>query len=184
MLNHNIKFIAMAAVICGICYIISCYIYFNPSSSEPIGYYLVYVPSSYQRNDKVLICLTKTPWVSLAHQLGLPSEDSCSNQMPYLLKQVVAVPGDIVFITTNGIRVNDKYLKDSMSLNSYKGLALHPHKVGTFIHLGGNQFFLLGQNRFSYDSRYFGVISKKDIHYKAILLWQCAGLKKCLQLFT
>lgn len=171
MLNHNIKFIAMAVIMCGICYVLSRYIYFNPSSSEPIGHYLVYVPFSYHRNDRVLLCLTKATWVGLAHKLGLPSEDTCSGQMPYLLKQIVAVPGDTVFITTQGIRVNDKYFKDSVSLNSYKGLALHPYKVGTFLHLAQGQFFLLGQGKFSYDSRYFGVIDKKDIHYKAILLY-------------
>jgi len=171
MLSRNIQFMLISFLILITSYGFSRYIYYNPSSSEPIGYYFAYRAGDYHSGDLVLMCLNKQPWVNVAFKLGLPIDDTCSNHTPYLLKQIVAAPGDRILINNKGIHINGKYLPDSLGLNSYKGVLLYPQQSGAQLKLTANQFFVLGHSRFSYDSRYFGVISRADINYKALPIW-------------
>lgn len=171
MLKPNIRFITLLSVLLIICYYVNEHIYYNPSSSEPIGYYFVYQSNNYSHGDLVLICLNKQPWANIAIKFGLPKDNACSSGTPYLIKRIVATSGDLLAITKNGVWVNFSHIPDSTSLDSYRGIELYPQKLDGSYHLGANEFFVLGIGEYAYDSRYFGIISIKDIHYKAIYLW-------------
>ena len=68
---------------------------FNPTISLLRGYYFTYPAFNYALGDIVLFCVNDVPQVAIMHSLGLPySEDQCAYRMPYLMKKVIAVPGD------------------------------------------------------------------------------------------
>jgi type IV secretory pathway protease TraF len=71
-----------------------------------------------------------------------------------LMKHVAAMPGDVVRVTTEGSYINGK-------LWPYSGIpkvtSYHPFPFGTYtMHAG--QYWLLGTNPESWDSRYIGPI--------------------------
>lgn len=78
----------------------------------------------------------------------------------HLIKRVVGLPGEKVQIKNSTVYINDKVYTEE-----YIPYAEYP--VGDFaegIVLGVNEYFVLGDNRpISYDSRYFGAISRADI---------------------
>src|SRR5579863_230463 len=88
------------------------------------------------------------------------------------IKRIVAVGGDVLFIsgqhiTLNGKPVSEPYIvQDATSSENAEsesnGMRNGPFKIQT------NQFFVLGDNRDnSYDSRYFGAIDRSQILGKA-----------------
>jgi signal peptidase I len=79
---------------------------------------------------------------------------------PYLIKRVVAIPGDTVamragVLLRNGRPVHEAYTSEVQGASSFRP-----------VHLGKGQYFLLGDNRAlgaSLDSRYFGPVPAQDI---------------------
>lgn len=153
-------------------YVLMARITFNPSISEAPGYYFSYKVENYTTGDIVLVCLDKERYIRVLRRFKVPfSYSSCHMQPPYLLKTIVASSEDVIEINRKGVRINGVLQKNSGSLNNYKGINLYPLKKGRF-KLQINQFFVLGNTPHSYDSRYFGVISKEQIISKAYLIWR------------
>lgn len=153
-------------------YVLMVRVTFNPSISEPQGYYFSYKAENYKIGDIVLICLDKDRYIRVLRRFKVPfSYSSCKMQPPYLLKTIVASGGDAVEINKKGVSINGVLQKNSSSLNNYKGINLYPLKKRRF-KLQTNQFFVLGNTPHSYDSRYFGVINKEQIISRAHLIWQ------------
>ena len=154
--------------------VLSCrLIYFNTTASEIRGYYFAYPALHYNVGDLVLVCVSKTSYVKVLRQLGLPFDYSspCPGYMPFLLKRIVAVAYDEVNITKLGIIINHNLrpYPHSQALESYRGINLLnqlPHKF----RLKAGEYFLLGETTHSYDSRYFGVVQRAQIYRKAFLL--------------
>ena len=144
---------------------------YNPSPSEAIGYYLLY-SSEIEVGNIYQICLSnkKEDYINIMINLGLPKKGNCKNGNTSLLKTVVAGPGDQVNITESGVIINNKLLKLSNSIALYNGIELHPKLPGMSFKLESNEFWLYGQGTTSYDSRYFGIVTKDEIINKAILI--------------
>lgn len=175
LVSYLVKIYLIVAMIIMASNLLAQFVYFNPSSSEVQGYYFVYKTNDYQVGDTVLLCITDKRYVTILHQLGLPyASDSCNSNMPYLLKRIVAKAGDKITINQHGMVINNKLQMTSLSYNYYHGLYLRPFKVRTKLILKDGQYLVLGIGVNSYDSRYFGIVYKHDIHYRAILLWQIA----------
>ena len=178
-------------------------IYYNPSPSENIGYYFTYNPSviplkhrhnQYKSGDLVLFYLsdsttvtvnagingnfsrsmpsmsgsrTQSSHLGVLHQLGLPYTN------PYLLKQIVAVAGDEVSVTPNGVYVNNTLYANSKAqqYNMFHGVRINllPMSYGKF-RLADDEYFMLGKTANSYDSRYFGVIRQQQIYRRAVFI--------------
>jgi type IV secretory pathway protease TraF len=68
------------------------------------------------------------------------------------LKKIVAVPGDTVSWTANGVRVNGRLL-DNSAIPS--GSPYPPYPYGT-LKLAPGQYVVMGQHPLSYDARYIG----------------------------
>ncbi len=145
-------------------------IYRNITNSEPVGYYFVWHQSTYNVHDLVLVCINEKLYSGVLHQLGLPKVNSeCQNNMPFLLKRIVARRGDIIRYTADGVYINGILHKNSKTVMQYHGIKLFP-QMNKVYQLKNNEFFLLGETKTSYDSRYFGVITQNQIYKKAVLI--------------
>ena len=147
----------------------------NISISEPLGYYLTLpIVNNIKRNDKYLICINSPKYLNVLHNLGLPNNanDQCSSGFPYLIKQVVGIPGDTVHVTQNGILINNRLQPNSKSFVTGRGIALYPLPIGYKVILGAGEYFMLGVTPHSVDSRYFGIIRRKQLQKQAILIFR------------
>ena len=147
------------------------YVYYNPSVSEPLGYYLIVPGSSYQKGDTVLTCIDSEQHKEAFNQLGISGDRTCNNGLPYILKTVVALAGDTVQVTESGVLINGVYQKNSTQFAEANGIKLYPLPVGWKYTLKQDDYFLMGQSLHSIDSRYFGVVNKSLIYSKVILVW-------------
>ncbi len=168
-MNRIISILSLL-ILCGI-YIMSRYIYFNPTSSERRGYYFVYKPHTFEINDLVLVCVHNMRSTNVLHQLGLPYTADGGCPLPFLLKKIAAKNGDGVVVSDRGIIINNSLQANTMAIKHNKNIWLNPLPAGTNYKLGKNDYFLLGQGNNSYDSRYFGIVITADLQYKAVLFW-------------
>ncbi|WP_028330561.1 signal peptidase I [Brachyspira alvinipulli] len=91
-----------------------------------------------------------------------------------LVKRVIGVEGDKVEIKDGGLYLNDKLIEHEYYIFSNEDNGLYI--------VGNNQYFVLGDNiKVSEDSRYFGLINKRDIKGQVILIF---SPKKRFQLFN
>ena len=99
----------------------------------------------------------------LAYDLGSPerfdiavfSKDNSS----YNIKRIIGLPGETVQIVNNHVYINGLLLdaEESLSFATIAGAAEYP------VHLGEDEYFLLGDNReSSEDSRFAGIGNIKD----------------------
>ena len=101
-----------------------------------------------------------------------PPLDRCGGpQEGDLVKRVIALPGQTIYSSGNGIYVNGRLLAEPY-LPRYDPLGppiasrLHPYRVPS------GDFYLLGDNRaISCDSRYWGPVRGSSIVGKAVLVW-------------
>lgn len=158
-------------LIAAVIYFIVQAIYFNPTISEVRGYYFTYPALDYKIGDIVLICVWDSNRLETMHKLKLPYVDNaCPYRTPHLMKRIVGVAGDIVTINVNGIYINGNLLPNSQAQTEFKHIQLKPLGYSNF-KLKANEYFVLGMTIHSYDSRYFGVIDKAQLHRRAVLIW-------------
>jgi signal peptidase I len=101
-----------------------------------------------------------------------PPLDQCPGpQQGDLVKRVIALPGQTIYSSGNGIYVNGRLLAEPY-LPRYDPLgppiasSQHPYRVPP------GEFYLLGDNRSdSCDSRYWGPIEGASIVGKVVLVW-------------
>ena len=107
------------------------------------------------------------------NNININQNNICGNSSAYLLKQIVAIEGDEVNVTPNGVYINNKLYPNSKiqqnTIHNGVQINLFPMPYGNF-RLGSNEYFVLGKTIHSYDSRYFGVINAKQIYRKALYL--------------
>jgi signal peptidase I len=122
--------------------------------------------------DRVLTlrCLATGPFVSRGQVIILHSPEDRSK---YLVKRIVAIPGDTVGVVRGRVMVNGSALKESyVSSRTLESVASR--------RLSADQYFVLGDNRrISIDSRAFGPISSSQIRASVLLrvwpLWEAGG---------
>ncbi|MGL4976791.1 MAG: signal peptidase I [Cetobacterium sp.] len=137
------------------------YLVINLSPSMEKGIYLLKDIKKLKKGDVVLLSIPKNTEKIIYSRKYLPQN------IKTLLKQVVAVEGDLIEIADNKLYINGSYVKDLSSKDS-RGRVLE-----TFVTNGKlkkDEFFLLGTKENSYDSRYFGAVNRVEILKQAILL--------------
>ena len=143
---------------------------YNPSISLIKGYYFTY-PIVAKVHDIVLLCVWDASHTHVMHQLGLPYKSGeCPQKTPYLLKQIVATEGDEVSVDEEGVKINNHLYKNSRVVQNLRQINLLPIGFGSF-KLKHNEYFVLGVTPYSYDSRYFGVITRAQIYRGARLVY-------------
>jgi conjugative transfer signal peptidase TraF len=136
----------------------------NASPSVPLGLYRIDLGPVRPR-DLVLIRLPPDVAELAARRNYLPKS-------AYLIKFVLAVAGDQVCRLGDRILVRSVFAaraltRDSLGrpMPSWQGCRL----------LASGDLFLLADNQQSFDSRYFGVVSTREVVGRAALLWPLRG---------
>lgn len=81
----------------------------------------------------------------------------------YIIKRVIALPGESIYSKNNQIYINGKKIKEKFSHSETKEF--------DEIKVPKNQYFVLGDNReVSIDSRYYGTFKKNEIKGKTKLI--------------
>lgn len=83
----------------------------------------------------------------------------CPGGYAHLIKPVVAIEGDIISVSKDGIFVNGKLIRNSQpNEKDSKGEILPILKTGIYPVKQGNIWLDSGYSQKSFDSRYFGAI--------------------------
>jgi conjugative transfer signal peptidase TraF len=146
-------------------------IYKNITPSVKLGYYFA-LPVFYEirKNDLIIFCLHNDNYINNLKKLHLIMNKQCDNNMPLFIKKVIAIKKDKITINESGIYVNDKIIKNTQPLKYIRTQKLIHTNIFDYV-LKDDEFIVIGEVYSSYDSRYFGVINKKDINkiaYKII----------------
>ena len=133
----------------------------NASASAPIGLYGIIIGKPLARGDMVAARLFE-PYRTFAAQrrylpVGVP-----------LIKRVAAAAGESVCARGRHVRVNGRLV--ALRRRRDEGGRLLPWWEGCR-RLGPGELFLLMNNPASFDGRYFGSISERQVIGKARLLW-------------
>lgn len=123
----------------------------NVQPSLPLGLYMKIYSSKYKKGDIVVFNLDKK------YDKYYKNKKS----VKYPMKKLVADNTDIISIKNNHIYVNEE---DFGIINN---LGMEDPKLK----IEKDCFFLLSKNDYSFDSRYYGQICKKDIKYKTRLVF-------------
>jgi conjugative transfer signal peptidase TraF len=149
-------------------------IVYNNSPSEPIGIYWLNTVRHgvILRGDRISFC----PPVRQTNFPFLERGDCAGGTTPFI-KTIVGIPGDVIDVSVAGVHVNGQLLADSASMrHSISGIAL-PHAYGVF-RLRPGEFWTYGSGmpKYSFDSRYWGVVTGSMIRDEAQLSWLGLGL--------
>lgn len=121
---------------------------FNITESMPVGFYRA-IDGEVQVGSVVSFC----PPVDQKYDF-MPAGSCSHGEAPYL-KQVVALPGDVVTVSNSEVRVNGEILNGSANA----GRSDLPSATGIW-HLGPDEVWVYGVTnpQHSFDSRYFGPV--------------------------
>lgn len=133
----------------------------NASASAPIGLYAVAGKAAIRSGDLVI---ARTP--SAVRDLAARRHYIPAN-VP-LVKRVAASPGDSVCALGQEIFVNGRWIGERLAADA-RGRAM-PWWSGCVV-LPDGALFLLMEKPASFDGRYFGPTSTRDVIGKAIPLW-------------
>ena len=137
---------------------------FNFTPSMPIGfYYQVSHPGILKRGQTVEVCLPR-----IIGEQGLSrgylNKGFCEGGFEPVIKELIALPGDEVQITQEGILVNQVFHYAPFIKFDMHGNAMSSYPVK--IIKSTNQYWLYGANdpEYSWDSRFYGGVGLKDIY--------------------
>lgn len=143
----------------------------NLSASMQRGLYVKFPIKTITRGSTIAFCLSE-PYQSwgLIKQY-IPRGNTCNGAI-FLIKSVIARPGDTVILTNNYIEVNGiRSLYRTQYKDQHKRI-LKSYPRGVYVNTDG--YWVIGINDLhSWDSRYFGPILKQQILYqlKLLLSW-------------
>lgn len=136
----------------------------NISGSMPIGLYLITGSQDLGNDDLVAVSLPPD-LINKGLQRGyIKTKDTM------LVKRLIGLPGNEIIYKDHHIEVNKIYNYDcQVSEKDGEGRSMDPVKEGTYI-LGPDEYWVLGDNNESWDSRYFGPIKRENIYSEVKLI--------------
>jgi conjugative transfer signal peptidase TraF len=136
-------------------------IWVNVTPSLPIGIYRV-VDRPLSKGAYVLAC--PPTWAArLALSRGYLWSGRCPGGSAMLGKRIVAMAGDTVQVTDEGVWVNGETVPNSRPLDRDTRGRLLPRLRGSWILKPGELWLHAGRNSRSFDSRYLGAIAKASV---------------------
>ena len=130
----------------------------NPSSSTA-HYLYKSISKQPQKGLYVSFCVPEEH-INVLYKDGIGktgSGGSCGRVLPFI-KPVIAVSGDVVSVSDDGITTKDGFYPAPRKKVSTKGTDLNPIKPGTYKVSPGKVWVLSTFNPSSYDSRYYGEV--------------------------
>ena len=133
----------------------------NTSYSLPLGIYV----RTHDREARLIEFCPVEPFASESSERGYRTHGmACADGGVPLLKPIVAVAGDRVVLSAEGMRVNGRLLPKTAPLSrDAAGRTLHPWPFGPYVVEEGVVWVASTYNRGSYDSRYMGPIKISQI---------------------
>ena len=150
-------------------------IIFTYTGSIPVGFYRIVANSGpIQRGDMISFCLPDKV-AKMGLKRGYLRHGTCANGSEELIKQVVAVPGDTVTLaqyqmTVNGVTMGMDYFAPTHVMDKDHLPVYRFIQDGNY-HAKEYWVYGFGDPRYSWDSRYYGGIPKKDITHRLVPLW-------------
>lgn len=146
----------------------------NKTESLPPGLYQVTAinPNEIQRGNVVMACPEKSEVQLEARERGyLPYGFACPGGFAPLFKIAMAVPGDTVMATTDGITVNGAIIANTSRLEAdSEGRALPPLPASGEVP-PGMVWLLSDYAPRSWDARYFGPVPLSTVYGLARPVW-------------
>lgn len=146
----------------------------NTSPSIPVGVYRL-TDEAITRGRYVLLCPPDTPLFQEAKRRGYVPAGFCPGNLGYLMKKVVAVSGDRVSVTPDGVMVNDTLLPFSKALNmDGNHRVLSPWQPESLTLKKDALLLMTDQSALSFDARYFGVLRQQQVRHviTPVLVWR------------
>ncbi len=142
----------------------------NTSPSIPVGVYAIKpINTTLKQNDLVAICLSKKEQDFGLSRGYIHAGTRCNGSVP-LLKSIIAIPGDNVILTIDSIIVNNTIYPYPTQKFDSEQRPLPSWPRGNYQNTQG--FWIIGTNdQRSWDSRYFGPVSKNQIIFLIKPLW-------------
>ena len=141
---------------------------YQQTKSMPIGLYFYMPKTKISRGDDILFKLD-------VHSERFMVERGYILKPTNLLKRVVAISGDMVCYEKGGINIVNPQNNFHFIIQKYQedtqGRKL-PSIIDGCRLLKKGEYFVIGiSSKYSFDSRYFGIIKNSQIIGKAFLLW-------------
>lgn len=134
----------------------------NFTESYPLGVYKYSETNTLKKGDMVLFCPPKSKQLILAHKRGYLASGMCPSGFWALQKKIVGMPGDHVQIS-NYVYINGSKIKNT---NVYRtdpqggSMDFMSPKERDIIIPPGKMFVVSDYNKYSFDSRYFGLVDQ------------------------
>lgn len=151
-----------AILIAGICVIFQMVgVRVNASSSLPIGLYRITADTT----AKLIEFCPAEPLASLSATRGYRPSGNCPDGAEPLMKPVVAVAGNTVKVSADGVTVNGRLLRNSAARPfDTNGRPLQHWAFGEYRVAPDTVWVISSFNARSFDSRYFGPIQVASVH--------------------
>ena len=145
----------------------------NTTASLPKGlYHTTKQHHTFTRGSIVTLCPGNNTFFQMAYQRGYIQNGECPGNFRPLIKPVAAVAGDLVIINAQGIQVNQHWLSNSTPLaKDSHGRPLKALQAGSYRVKPGEVWLISSYSPKSFDSRYFGPVSEKQIISTAQPVW-------------
>ncbi len=167
ILIRLIKYLLFIGVLILILNIAFSFFTINYSNSFPVGLYFNRNFKDIERGKLYIFCPEYNEYMKFAEQNGfwLGLDKSCG-RTPKYLKKALGLPYDKVIIKDNGVYINGQLILNTEIILKNKAY----NKDIEFILEADEYFMLSDYNKYSYDSRYFGIVSKNQIKKEVRLI--------------
>ena len=172
-------FLVIIFVFFSIIFIFSRFTY-NVTNSLTKGIYFKKFFPEYKKNNLVLFELDKK---YLKYLENFPNKNKLKKI--HLIKRIVGVCGDKIENRNGRIFINGKKKGEIFKikgLNENKNINKSIKTEESYV-LKKDEFFVMGDTPTSFDSRYFGVLKKKDFKFEMKLLIDEKNLEKIIKYF-
>lgn len=134
----------------------------NTTSSVPIGIYTLDRNKEKLGNSKTILFCLNNEYTTIARTRGYLPVGKCKNGLSPIGKHIVASANDFVETTKEGIYVNGNLLPNTRPM-PYDGnrLKLTYSKIKRI--LNKDEFLVASLKKDSFDSRYYGIVYRKEI---------------------
>ena len=150
-------------------------IIFTDTGSVPVGFYRIVPLGTIQRGDFIAFCLPDS-MARLGLRRGYLKTGFCAGGSDALIKQVIAIPGDHLEVSDEAIRVFHQgfswFYGAPTRIFDHQHLPVHRFIVSGTVIARGYWVYGAGNPVYSWDSRYYGEISRANIQHRLVPLWQ------------
>lgn len=138
----------------------------NLTSSVKKGVYWISSAENIKKGDYIALCLNEKHSDSIYKKGYIKKGHDCHGRYESLLKKIVAIPNDEIEINKNFMLINGQKIKLKVQEVDRNNQPIPKIKYANKFKLKG--YWVIGDNNpKSFDSRYFGEITNKQIVYKA-----------------